>query len=53
METKDWIRFANLWNQGKTAPELAQEFGCKPSTIRNWVNMLRKKGVQLKKRGIS
>ena len=50
MLVKDWIQFAKMWNSGKTVKELAEQFGCTEATVRNWVNVLRKKGVSLEKR---
>lgn len=50
MQVKDWIQFAKFWNKGMSVKELAHKFGASEATVRNWVNVLRKKGVSLNKR---
>lgn len=50
MTVKDWIQFAKYWNEGMTVKELAEKFGASEATVRNWVNVLRKKGVKLQSR---
>ena len=50
MNTNEWIQFCKDWNSGMTAKDMASKYGCNVSTIRNWVNTLRKKGVKLEKR---
>ena len=50
MQLIDWIEFSKDWNNGLTAKELAAKYGAEVATIRNWVNVLRTKGVNLEKR---
>jgi uncharacterized protein YjcR len=47
---ESWIQFAKDWNAGSPVKALARKYGCEVSTVRNWVAMLRKKGVKLKSR---
>ena len=42
-----WISFSKDWNNGVSVKDMAVKYGCEEATIRNWVAMLRKKGVKL------
>jgi transposase len=38
------------WNSGKSVKEIAKKAGASVPTVRNWINIMRKKGVNLEKR---
>lgn len=50
MLVKDWIQFGKDWNNGTDVKVLSERYQCSEATVRNWVNVLRKKGVALNKR---
>lgn len=47
---ESWVQFAKDWNAGLSAKELGKKYAVGTATVRNWVAMLRKKGIKLEKR---